>query len=215
MAFLTSVSQIASPSAFAAYFEVFNGGRAFEQQETWSIHYEQCIYYSLDSFRCLLQRSGFQVLDAGTCPGNDQYIFVEAKPSSGNCTTLPQSPIETEHLPPTLSKFAARHVTNVNDWRNKLADGRAQDQKIVLWGSGGKGVSFLNAIGRKSGIRYVVDINPSRHGRYIPGSAQQIVPPTFLTEYRPDVVILSNPAYESEIRQQIASIGLHPELWLA
>jgi hypothetical protein len=215
MDFLKSVSQLGSPSAFAAYFEVFNGGRAFEQQETWSIHYEQCIYYSLDTFRRLLQRCGFQLLDAGTCPGNAQYIFVEAKSLNGNGTNRIESSIQTEHLPPAFSKFAARHKSNVNEWRSALADSRAHDRKIVLWGSGGKGVSFLNAIGKQSGIRYVVDINPSRHGRYIPGSAHQIVPPSFLSEYRPDVVILSNPAYESEIRQQIARIGLHPELWLA
>lgn len=214
LAFLTNVRDIIGKQALAAYFEVFNAGRAFEQQETWSIHYEQCNYFSLETFRDLCRRSGFEVLDAGACPGNDQYIFVEAKASNGRPALPDEPPIGQELLPPMLSNFAARHTASIEKWRNTLSECRLRAQKVVLWGSGGKGVSFLNALGSNSRIRYVVDINPSRHGRYVPRSAQQIVPPAFLIEYRPDVVILSNPAYESEIRQEIASIGLRPDVWL-
>src|SRR4029079_11412583 len=118
-------------------------------------------------------------------------------------------------LPPMLLSFAANHSRKVETWREKLGACRTIGRKVVLWGTGGKGVSFLNAVGAESGIRYVVDSNPTRHGRFVPGSAQQIVPPAFCPDYRPDVVILSNRAYDSEIRQQIASIGLHPEIWHA
>jgi SAM-dependent methyltransferase len=215
LVFLTNIRQNAGQNAIASYFEVFNAGRAFDQQETWSIHYEQCNYFNVETLRSLLQRCGFQVLDAGICPGNEQYIFAEAKSSNGTATPLAPCTVQTEQLPLKLSKFAARHVSNVNKWRSKLAEARTQGRKVVLWGSGGKGVSFLNAVGKESGIHYAVDINPSRHGQFIPGSAQRIVPPAFLTECRPDVVILSNPAYDMEIRNQIASIGLDPELWHA
>src|SRR5207245_5512566 len=111
--------------------------------------------------------------------------------------------------------FDAHHYRKLESWREKLGACRETGRKVVVWGTGGKGVSFLNSVGTESGIRYVVDSNPNRHGRFVPGSAQQIVPPAFLADYRPDVVILSNRAYDSEIRQQIASIGLHPEIWHA
>jgi hypothetical protein len=36
-----------------------------------------------------------------------------------------------------------------------------------------------------SGIEYVVDINPRKAGRSVPGTAQKIVPPEYLRDYRP------------------------------
>jgi len=211
-AFLKDVIAIAPDQSFAGYFEVFNGGRAFEQQETWSIHYEQCNYYSLESLQNLLTRCGFDVLDAGQCPGNDQYIFAEVKPSvvDRSVESLEEASAE---LPTALSTFAAQHAGNINYWRSTLAAAEAKGQKVVLWGSGGKGVSFLTAVPSNAAIRYVVDINPSRQNTFIPGAAQQIVPPQFLAGYRPDVVILSNAVYEAEIKQQLAGLGLDPVLW--
>jgi SAM-dependent methyltransferase len=228
--FLTDVGEIVRRRGATTYFEMFNAGRAFDEQETWSIHYEQCNYFSLDAFRSLFQRCGFQILDAGVCTGNDQYIFIEAKPlnhgehqplfSNGQTDKSAAWPRENEELnrlelPPTLSNFDAHHHRKLENWREKLAACREAARKVVTWGTGGKGVSFLNSVGPESGIRYVVDSNPTRHGRFVPGSAQQIVSPAFLADYRPDVVILSNRAYDAEIRQQIATVGLHPEIWHA
>jgi len=215
LACLADVHALASKQAAPAYFEVFNAARSFEQLETWSIHYEQCNYFGLESFTNLFRRCGFDILDAEMCAGNDQYIFAEVKAQAGALQTNLKPALESKDLPDAVSNFAACHSNNIEKWRTAMSDARRRQRNIVLWGSGGKGVSFLNAIGTDSGIRYVVDINPSRHGRFVPGSGQQIVPPAFLTECRPDVVILSNSAYESEIRSQIASLGLKPELWHA
>ena len=38
--------------------------------------------------------------------------------------------------------------------------------------------------------------------------SQRIVAPEFLTEYRPDTVVLTNPLYEKEIKQQVHELGL-------
>jgi hypothetical protein len=54
----------------------------------------------------------------------------------------------------------------------------------------------------------VVDINPRKHGMYVPGSGQQIVPPEFLKEYRPDAVIVMNSIYRNEIRSWTTALGV-------
>ena len=61
-------------------------------------------------------------------------------------------------------------------------------------------------------IEYVVDINPYKTGTYIAGTGQEIVAPDFLQGYRPDVVILMNPVYREEIRQDLNEMGLAPEI---
>lgn len=69
-------------------------------------------------------------------------------------------------------------------------------------------MTFLNTLKTQDQIEYVVDINPRKRGRYVPGTGQQIVPPEFLRDYQPDVVIVMNPIYKSEIQQLIKSLGL-------
>jgi hypothetical protein len=60
-------------------------------------------------------------------------------------------------------------------------------------------------------IRYVVDINPRKQGKYVPGTGQQIVAPEFLREYRPEVLILANTVYKSEIQKTVKALGINPE----
>ncbi|MGB5010628.1 MAG: hypothetical protein WBO88_10160, partial [Candidatus Dechloromonas phosphoritropha] len=59
---------------------------------------------------------------------------------------------------------------------------------------------------------YVVDINPHRHGYYLPTTGQQIVAPEFLREYQPDVVIIMNAVYRDEIGWELARMALRPEI---
>jgi hypothetical protein len=70
---------------------------------------------------------------------------------------------------------------------------------------------FLNMVPTRDSIRYVVDINPRKQGMYVAGSGQQIVPPAFLQHYQPDLIIMMNPIYTEEIRQQLARSGVHGE----
>jgi hypothetical protein len=44
------------------------------------------------------------------------------------------------------------------------------------------------------------------------GTGQQIVAPDFLTDYRPDLVLVMNPVYRAEIQRDLESRGLSPEL---
>ena len=61
-------------------------------------------------------------------------------------------------------------------------------------------------------IPYIIDINPNKHGKYIAGTGQKIVPPDFVKEYKPDVVIIMNPVYKDEIKQNINQMGYDPEI---
>jgi hypothetical protein len=60
-------------------------------------------------------------------------------------------------------------------------------------------------------IDYVVDINPHKHGTFLPGTGHEVVGPDFLQDRRPDVVVIMNPIYTEEIRRQLDGLGIHPE----
>lgn len=107
----------------------------------------------------------------------------------------------TTHCPPLRAQ-----------WRAEIERLHSQGQRIVLWGGGSKGVSFLTTLGLTEQIEYVVDINPHKAGTFMAGTGQEIVLPTFLTGYRPDVVIVMNPIYRDEIQRSLQALGLSPDL---
>jgi hypothetical protein len=87
--------------------------------------------------------------------------------------------------------------------------------RTVVWGAGARCVSFLNILGERTQISYVVDINPKKQGKCIPGTGQRIVGPVFLQEYAPDVVIVMNPVYKNEIEQMIQDMGIRTSVVVA
>ena len=87
-----------------------------------------------------------------------------------------------------------------------------QGERAVIWGSGSKCVSFLSSIGVEEKVEYVVDINPYRQGRFLPGSGIEIIAPEFLKKYRPDAIIVMNPIYLEEISNTLKEMNVSAEL---
>lgn len=85
-----------------------------------------------------------------------------------------------------------------------VGDVGTSGRKVVLWVSGSNGITLLNMLGQVGGvdcIEYVVDINTRKHGTFVAGTHQEIVPPQFLKHYRPDTAIVMNPLYMHEVAQ--------------
>ncbi len=72
-------------------------------------------------------------------------------------------------------------------------------------------VGFMTTLGVKDEIQYIVDINPRRHGKFIPGVGKEIVAPEFLKQYRPDTVIVMNPIYCNEIKKMMDDMKVSAE----
>jgi SAM-dependent methyltransferase len=204
VAFLQAARRLLEARGGHAYLEVFNAFRAFEAGEVWSLTYEQCNYYSLASFRTAIRRAGFDIAAAGTCYGDGQYLYVEATPATAPapCDQHSQGP------PAVISRFADVHQQRLALWKQRIASLRAADAKAAVWGTGGKGVCFLNTVGAQDVFAWAVDVNPDRQGKHVPGSGQKIVSPGDLRQLRPDVIVITNPLYESEIRQAVSELSL-------
>jgi hypothetical protein len=54
----------------------------------------------------------------------------------------------------------------------------------------------------------VVDINPIRWGKYLPLSAIRVEAPQFIQKFKPDVVLITNPTYTTEIQAHVARMGV-------
>jgi hypothetical protein len=111
-----------------------------------------------------------------------------------------------------VAEFPEKCAEKLTTWRHRVEEAIAQNRKLVLWGSGSKAVSFLTTLGVGDHIEYAVDINPHRQGYFMPATGQRIVAPSFLSEYRPDVVIVMNAVYRDEITRDLNTMGLQPEI---
>jgi FlaA1/EpsC-like NDP-sugar epimerase len=106
-----------------------------------------------------------------------------------------------------ITSFAANYQRKIETFRHKLEQTERKRQRAVVWGTGSKGVTFLNVF-KNSQVEYAIDINPHKQGMYVAGTGQQIVPPKFLQDYQPDVIIVMNPIYRREIQKLTKKRGL-------
>lgn len=196
------------------FFEVPNMGYTLRELAIWDIIYEHCSYYTSRSLATLFIQSGFEVLRTRETYGG-QFLTIEARPAASGTR---QDPVQFGDLRQTsrqAASFAQAFTQKVAAWKEALHGWKAAGKRVVAWGAGSKGATFLNIIDSDSQIDYIVDINPRKTGMFVVGSGQKIVVPQFLNEYDPDVIILMNPIYQAEIEAMVRGLGITAEFVVA
>jgi 2-polyprenyl-3-methyl-5-hydroxy-6-metoxy-1,4-benzoquinol methylase len=192
------------------FFQVPNVSHILKQLAFWDFYYEHCSYFSAGSISRLFRNCKFEILDLQT-DYDDQYLLLIAKPSVS--ITQPHSNEENiETLTLAVDYFSKNYVHKLAEWRAMLNQISVTNQKAVVWGASSKTVALFSTMNIQQEIRFAVDINPRKHGTYIAGTAQRIVAPEFLQEYRPDVVIIMNHIYYDEIDKALADLGVSSKL---
>lgn len=188
------------------FFEVPNGRHTFENLAVWDIIYEHPNYFTLPSLAYTFARAGFAPKAIQAEYGN-QFLSILAAINGGSFG-MSEYEDELHSLWRVTDEFTVRFHHYRMKWENELRSLRDSGRRAVIWGAGSKGVTFLNMMASSSFIEYAVDLNPRKHGRYIAGSGQKIIDASYLSQYRPDDILIMNPLYESEIRAAAAELNL-------
>lgn len=114
-----------------------------------------------------------------------------------------------------IDGFAARHLAERDRWRQLIAEHAAAGRRPVLWGAGSRSVQFLAAADPECRLSAVVDVNPRKWGRYLPGAGHRVDAPESLREVQPGTVIITNPAYREEIGAALTQLGVAATLLVA
>ena len=190
----------------AVFFMVPEVTRILELRAFWDIYYEHCSYFSPGSLARAFRAAGFDPIAVWRDYGA-QYVLIAARPGAGDGPAVAQEE-PPEALASIVRHFAVGVRRDLDLWRNWVGDQARAGRRVALWGGGTKAVGFLTTVGPTTGIEYAVDINPRRHGTYVAGSGQQIVPPGFLANWRPDVLLIMSPIYVAEIRAELEARGV-------
>ena len=194
----------------AVFFEVPNSMYTLRDMGIWDIIYEHCGYFSESSLAEVFALSGFSVQRLGEAFGG-QFLSIEVMPTSGtNADNQGRSnaAIVTEYA----RAFEKRYKEKLQDWSERLSTFEREGARVVVWGAGSKGVTFLNVLGAQKEVGYIVDLNPYKQGKYVPGTGHEVVAPEFLKQYQPDTVIVMNPIYKDEIAGMIDMMGIEARL---
>ena len=117
-----------------------------------------------------------------------------------------------EDLKQDIQQFQTQITEKLASWRSHLETAQSQGKRVVIWGSGSKCVAFLTTLDAADAVDYVVDINPHRHGKFIPGVGHEIRSPDSLKDAPPEQIIIMNSIYRSEIQGMLETMGITTEL---
>jgi len=188
-----------------AFFEVPNGLFTLDRLGIWDIIHEHVSYFMPSSLVRAFRDAGFTVCRTEAA-FDDQYLWLEARVAGEPSPSgLPKRPPDALY-----SSFGARFAEKIVEWRRCIDRFRCDNREVVIWGAGAKGVMFLNLlqVTAGSGVDWVVDINPRKHGNFVPVMGQRIIGPDCLLQSPPDLVIVMNPEYEREVRAMINDLGI-------
>jgi hypothetical protein len=193
------------------YFEMPNVLFMLRDLSVWDIIYEHCSYFSAGSLAYAFAESGFDTLEVREEFGG-QFLSITALPARNDMEAQRVPWHGLEQMGDYVDAFAEHYRGKIATWRERLSALEQAGKKVVIWGAGSKGVTFLNTLQTHKQVTYAVDINPRKQGMYVAGTGQEIVSPEFLRDYQPDAVILMNPIYREEVQRTLDKIGVQADI---
>lgn len=181
-----------------------------------TIYHEHFSYLSLTAVRAVFERAGLQVFDVQEIPTHGGSLRVFAQ--RADATTHAVAPAvdrmllrETDAGMRTTAYYRGlqpRAERIRDDLLAFLRQAKAEGRTVIAYGAAAKGNTLLNFAGVDADlVRCVVDLNPAKQGKFMPGSRIPIVGRDVLERDRPDYLLVLPWNILSEVRQQNATLA--------
>lgn len=209
--FLSGFANLLKPKGVAT-FEFPHLLRLMNENQFDTIYHEHFSYLSLTSVMRMFVQNGLMVFDVEEIPthGGSLRIFaqratVDARPVSDRVGSVLQSEVaQGLTKASTYADFQFKAEKVKDDFVYFLIDAKRRGKSVAAYGAAAKGNTLMNFAGCRSDlIRYVVDRNPAKQGKFMPGSRIPIVSEGTLSHDRPDYVIILPWNLRSEVTRQV------------
>ena len=184
----------------------------FAQFDT--IYHEHFSYLSLTAVKTIFKANGLTVFDVEELPTHGGSLRVYAQRSDTGQHAI--SPRVAEMLKREddvgmrtaayYGKTQADAVRIKRDLWRFLLQAQEEGKTVAAYGAAAKGNTLLNYAGvRDDLVKFVIDLNPAKQNKFMPGSRIPMVGPDVLNTVKPDYMLILPWNLEKEIKAQLAA----------
>lgn len=210
--FLLGVSRLLKPGGVVT-FEFPHLLRMVQGCQFDTAYHEHYSYLSLTALDLIVTKAGLAIFDIDHLPTHGGSLRIYAQRS--DAARLPISPAvenarqeEIEAGVQTAAfyrHFQSEALRIKYELLHFLLEAKARGATVGAYGAAAKGNTLLNFAGvRGDLLPFVVDLNPAKQGKYLPGSRIPIVDEAHLKARQPDYILILPWNLRSEIEAQLA-----------
>lgn len=183
-----------------------------QQNQFDTIYHEHYSYLSLTAVKTIFEANGLSIFDVeqlGTHGGSLRVFAQRSDTGRHEVTENPASILALEkEAGITTHEFYSDFQQKTNkvkdDFLKFLLDAKSSGKKVAAYGAAAKGNTLMNFAGiRPDLIAFVVDKNPHKAGRFMPGSLIPIVSEDAIRREKPDYVVILPWNLITEISNQL------------
>jgi SAM-dependent methyltransferase len=178
-----------------------------------TIYHEHFSYLSLTAVERIFRANGLHVFDVEEIPthGGSLRVFAcRADSTHHPLQSAVQDILGREQAAgltrvETYTLFQTRADKVKDDFLAFLIEAKRAGKSVAAYGAAAKGNTLMNYAGvRPDLIAFVVDRNPAKQGKFMPGSRIPIVNETHIHEQKPDFIVILPWNLREEVMSQLA-----------
>ncbi len=180
-----------------------------------TIYHEHFSYLSFYTVKNIFEAQQLEIFDVDEISTHGGSLRIYAKHKEDTTKSI------SDNVSLLLSKEEKQGLLSINyytefqskalkvklDITDFLIQQKRYNKKVAAYGAAAKGNTLLNYCGIKSDlIDFVVDANPHKQNKFLPGSHIHVVNEDYLKQQKPDFIIIFPWNLKHEIIQQLAYI---------
>ncbi|NMC91830.1 MAG: class I SAM-dependent methyltransferase [Smithella sp.] len=198
-----------------ATFEFPHLMQLIEQKQFDTIYHEHFSYLSFRTVHQIFRTNGLSVFDVEELDTHGGSLRVFAQRSDAGTQAVSGKVAHLLEREAAAGMNKAAYYRGFQEQANKvkndflvfLLEAARQGKTVAAYGAAAKGNTLLNYAGiRPDLLPYVVDKNPNKQGKYLPGSRIPIVSEDHLRKQRPDYVVILPWNLKAEIMEQLSYV---------
>ena len=209
--FVAGFALLLKPAGVAT-FEFPHLLKLVQQNQFDTIYHEHFSYLSLSAVLRIFEQNGLTVFDVEELPthGGSLRIYAQRsdtgqRPKSDSVGDLLAVEVAAGVTTANFyADFQAKADQVKNDLLTFLIGAKNAGKTVTAYGAAAKGNTLMNYAGiRPDLIKFAVDRNPAKQGKYMPGSRIPIVDEAQLTVAKPDYVLILPWNLKNEVVAQL------------
>lgn len=212
--FISGFSELLKPDGVAT-FEFPHLYQLVLKNQFDTVYHEHYSYLSLLAVKEVMEKNNLSVFDVEELPthGGSLRVFVSHTYSKKHVQTRRVNEVLSLEMRAGMKTveyytgFQERANKVKNDFLSFLIECHREGKTVVGYGAAAKGNTLLNYAGIKRDlISFVVDLNPSKVGKYLPGSRIPIYTEKRIKCFQPDFIVIFPWNLREEIVNQLSYV---------